>query len=156
MFSKNTLLLGILLLSFLLLLAGLAYFLYLHLIFPQLVPHHGSGERFNLNEANNYTSQIPWSAYARLHLTLQANNTVSLYVNDDYVGDCTNYDFAVEQGEQILVLLRSDSPVSGMFRAWQEIPMERQLSALTLLSLGIIGIGISIGVYRRKTARTRS
>ena len=68
----------IFILSFLLLFAGLTYFLYLQVIFPQLVPHHGGAERFTLSKTQNdtYTSQISWSAYTRLHLTLQTNETV--------------------------------------------------------------------------------
>jgi hypothetical protein len=153
MFSKKSKTgLLILILSLLLLLAGLTYFLYLQVLFPQLVPGYGGGERFALSKANNYTFQIPWLAYTRLHLTLQANNTVKLHVNGDYVCDCTHYDFVIEQGEQVLILLKSDSPVSGMFKAWQEIPLERQLLALTLLFIGFIGIGIVIRVHRKKGA----
>lgn len=152
MFSNKSSGLLILILSFLLLFAGSTYFLYLHFLFPQLVPHYGGGERFALNEANSYTFQIPWSAYTKLHLTLQANTTVKIYVNGDYLCDCTHYYFVIEQGEQALVLLKSDSPVSGMFGAWQEIPVERQLLALTLLSMGLIGIGISIRIHRKKGA----
>ena len=144
----------IFILSFLLLFAGLTYFLYLQVIFPQLVPHYGGGERFTLSEAQNgtYTSQMSWSAYTRLHLTIQANNTVELYVNGTYVCDCTHYDLVIEQGGRALILLRSDLPVSGMFKAWQEIPLERQLLALALLLIGLIGIGISVIIHVRKRA----
>lgn len=144
----------ILILSFLPLLAGSTYFLYLDLVFPQLVPHHGSGERFTLNKVENgtYTFQIPWSAYTRLHLTLQANSTVELYVNGTYVCDCTHHDLVIEQHGRALILLRSDSPASGMFEAWQEIPSERRMFAIGLLLVGFIGvgIGISIRIQRQK------
>ena len=119
-------------------------------MFPHLVPFHGGGERFTLGKANNYTFQIPWSAYTRLHLSLQANDTVKLHVNGDYVCDCTEYDFVIEQGEDIQILLKSDSSISGTFNAWQEIPLERQLLALTLLLIGLIGVGISIVVHKKK------
>jgi hypothetical protein len=148
--SKTSLL--ILSLSFLLFFAGLTYFLYLHVLFPQLVPHYGGGERFSLSKVQNgtYSFQIPWSAHTRLHLSLQANDTVELYVNGTYLCDCTHHDFVIEEGRRALILLRSDLPVSGMFKAWQEIPLERQLLALTLLSTGFIGIGTSVISYRRK------
>lgn len=141
-------------LSFLLLFAGLTYFLYLQVIFPKLVPHYGGGERFTLSKTQNdtYTSQISWSAYTRLHLSLQANDTVELFVNGTYVCDCTHYDLVIEQGGRALIYLRSNVPVSGMFKAWQEIPLERQFFAATLLLVGFLGIGISIIIHVRKRA----
>ena len=150
--SKTYLL--VLILSFLLLVAGLTYFLHLQFMFPLLVPHYGCGESFVLSETKNgtYTFQISWSAYTKLHLTLQANNTVELYVNGTYLCDCSHYDFVIEQGGRALIYLRSDVAVSGMFQAWQEIPLERQLLASTLLIVGFIGIAISIGIHRKKAA----
>jgi hypothetical protein len=130
--------------------AGLAYLLYLHVVFPGLVPFHGGGERVTLNAANNYTSQIPWEAYSRLHLTLQTNDTVKLYANSDYLCDCTSYDFIIEPGDSILILLKSSAPVSGRFAAWQEIPSEKQLLGLSLLSGGLAGIGMSTIILGKK------
>lgn len=140
--------------SFLLFFIGLAYLLYLQILFPRLVPHYGGGERFTLNQANNYTFQMPWSAYSRLHLTIQANDTVKLYVNSDYVCDCAYYSFVIEPGDDAFILLMSNSSVSGMFRAWQETPLDRQLSALILLFSGLIGVVISIRIeFKRSHAR---
>jgi hypothetical protein len=139
----------ILVFSLLTLFAGLSYFLYLHAIFPKLVPSYGGGERFTLSEAQNYTFQIPWFAYSRLHLTLQTNDTVELYADSKYVCDCTRYDFVVEPGEQLLILLKSETPVSGMFTAWQEVPSENQIAAASLVIIGLLGIGIIIaGKFR--------
>ena len=135
--------------SLLVLFAGLSYFLYLQVIFPELVPSYGGGERFTLSKADNYTFQIPWFAYSRLHLALQANDTVKLYVDGDYVCDCNHYDFVIEEGEQALILLKSDSPVSGMFTAWQEIPSERLILAFTLVTLGLMGLGVTIIIEKR-------
>ncbi|UCG36763.1 MAG: hypothetical protein JSV64_00315 [Candidatus Bathyarchaeota archaeon] len=142
----------IFILSLLPLFAGLTYFLYLQVVFPQLVPHYGGTERFTLSKTQNgtYTYHISWSAYTRLHLSLQANNTVALYVNGTYVRDCTHYDLVVEQHRRALILLRSDLPVSGMFNAWQEIPLEGQFLASALLLIGLIGIGISVIIHVRK------
>jgi hypothetical protein len=146
--SKTGLL--ILLLSFLLLIVGSAYVLYLQVIFPKLVPGYGGGERFALDEANNFTFQIPWSAYSRLHLALQANDTVELYMDGSYVCDCSRYEFVIEGGGEALIMLRSDSPVDGMFTAWQETPMEKRLSAIVILSAGLIGVAISFRIHRKK------
>jgi hypothetical protein len=148
--SKTGLL--ILLLSFSLLIVGFAYFLYLQVIFPRLVPGYGGGERFALDEANNFTFQIPWSAYSRLHLALQANDTIELYMDGSYVCDCSHYEFVIERGGEALIQLRSDSPVNGMFTAWQEIPLEKQLSAIVILLAGLIGVAISFRIHRKKSS----
>lgn len=132
----------LLVLSLLLSFSGLAYLLYLQIVFPTLVPFHGGEERATLNSANNYTYQIPWEAYSRLHLTLQTNDTVKLYSNGDYLCDCTSYEFILEPSDYVLILLKSSSPVSGKFTAWQEIPLEKQLLGLSLLLGGFAGVGI--------------
>jgi hypothetical protein len=134
--------------SLLLIFAGLSYFLYLQVIFPKLV-HHGGGERLTLIEAENYTYQIPWRAISRLHLSLEADDTVELSVDGDYVCDCSHYDFVIEEGEQALILLKSDVPVSGMFTAWQEVPSERLILALIFVALGLMGVVFTILVEKR-------
>ncbi len=133
-----------LIIAILLLLAGSAYLLFLHGMFPKLVPFHGDGEEFWLGEANNFTFQIPWSAFSRLHLTLQANETVGLYRDGNYVCDCSHYEFVIESGDEASILLKSNSPVKGMFTARQEIPLEKQLLAFIMLLAGIIGLVLSI------------
>jgi len=132
----------------LLALSGLAYILFLQFLFPTLVPSHGSGEGFALGPGYSY--QIPWHADGRLHLAFQASATVKLYIDDEYVRDCTNYEFIIESGDTVLVQMTSDSAVSGMFTAWQEIPFEKQLLALSLLSIGIAGMAMSIISLRKK------
>jgi len=128
-----------LVLFLLLFFSGLTYILYLQFMFPKLVPGYGGGERFYLNEFNQYTFQIPWTAYTRLHLSIQANDTITLYVNSEYICECAHYDLTIKPGEEALVMLRSESPVTGLFTARQEIPLERQLLAFTLLIIGLIG-----------------
>jgi hypothetical protein len=128
--------------------SGLAYLLFLQFLFPTLVPYHGAGERFTFSPG--YTYQIPWHANGRLHLALQASATVKLYLDDEYVCDCTNYEFIIEPGDDVLVQMTSDSAVSGMFTAWQEIPLEQQILALTLLLAGAAGIVVAILFMRKK------
>jgi len=123
---------------------GATYLLYLHLLYPSLIPGYGGGERFSLVKANNYTFQIPWFAHSRLHLTLQANDTVRLYVDDEYVCDCSQYYFVIEPGEEALIVLKSSSPVLGMFMAWQEIPQEREMLASSILLIGFVGTVITL------------
>jgi len=130
-------------------LVGLAYLLFLEFVFPTLVPFHGGGEGIALNSANNYSQQIPWEAYSRLHLTLQTNETVELYSNGEYLCDCTSYEFNLEPGEYVLVRLKSDSSVSGRFTAWQEIPYEKQALGFAVFLIGLAGIGMSITAVKR-------
>jgi hypothetical protein len=126
--------------AILLLLAGSAYFLFLHGLFPRLVPFHGGGERFWLGEVNNYTFYIPWYAFSRLHLALQANDTVEFYRDDNYVCECSHYEFVIESRDEALIMLKSNSPVNGMFTARQEIPLEKQLLAFIMLLAGLVGL----------------
>ena len=136
--------------SLLLVLAGSAYFYFLYSWFPSLVPFHGGGEGFTLGEYNNYSDQLPWSAYSRLHLSLQANDTVELYRDGDYVCDCVQYELVLERGDNIMLMMKSNSPVKGRFTARQEIPLERQLYALIILSAGLIGVVLSIRMRKKK------
>ena len=140
MFSKKSKTVLLNLLSLSLLLAGLAYLLFLHSMFPRLVPGYGGGERFTLNEANEFTFQIPWEAYSRLHLSLQANDTLELYVDGDYVCVCSHYELVIERGDEALILLRSGSPINGRFTARQEIPLEKQLLAFVMILAGLVGL----------------
>ena len=128
----------------LLLLAGSTYFIFLYGMFPKLVPFHGGGERFWLGEANNFTFHIPWSAFSRLHLALQANDTVELYIDGKYVCVCSHYELVIEGGDEASILLKSDSPVNGMFTARQEIPLEKKLLAFIMLLAGLFGLALSI------------
>jgi len=123
---------------------GVTYLLYLQLLYPSLVPGYGGGERFSLIKANNYTFQIPWFANSRLHLTLQANDTVKLYVDEQHVCDCSQHDIVIEPGEEALIVLKSSSSVSGMFTARQEIPLERQILASSVVLLGLIGTIVTL------------
>jgi len=150
LFSEKSKTVLLILLSLSLLLAGSAYLLFLHGMFPRLVPFHGGGEGFTLSEANDFTVQIPWSAHSRLHLDLQANDTLELYVDGDYVCVCSHYELVIERGDEALFLLRSDSPVKGRFTARQEIPLEKQLLAFSILLAGLMGVAISIITYRKK------
>lgn len=150
MFSEKLKTVLLFLLSLSLLLAGSAYLVFLHGMFPRLVPLHGGGEGFTLGEYNNYSAQLPWSAYSRLHLSLQANDTVELYRDGDYVCECVQYELVLERGEYVLLMMKSNSPVKGRFVARQEIPLEKQLYALIILSAGLIGVVLSIRMWKKK------
>ena len=93
---------------------------------------------------------MPWWAYSRLHLDLQANDTVELYLDGDYVCDCVQYELVLERGEDIMLMMKSNSPVIGRFTARQEIPLEQQLYALLILSAGLIGVTLSIRMRKKR------
>ncbi|WNZ29031.1 MAG: hypothetical protein IAX21_10405 [Candidatus Bathyarchaeota archaeon] len=137
-----------LIISALILLAGLGYLLYLYLIFPGLVPFHGSGERFTLVESENFTAEMPWYANTRLHLNMQTNDTVKLYVDGVHICDYISYDLVIEPDEQILVSLTSERPGSGYFIDWQEIAFENQLIALIIVAVGFLSIGVTVANNR--------
>jgi hypothetical protein len=120
---------------------GLGYLLFLQFVFPTPVPFYGGGESVSLSSSNDYTQEMPWEACSRLHLTLATNETVELYLDGKYLCDCRSYEFNLEPGEYIFVMLKSDSPVSGRFTAWQEIPYEKQALGLGLLAVGLVGLG---------------
>ena len=138
------------LLSFSLLLGGSVYFIFLHSMFPGLVPFHGGGEGFTLGEYNNYSAQLPWLAHSRLHLSLQANDTIELYRDGDYVCDCVQYELVLERGNEIMLTMKSSSPVRGFFTARQEIPLEHQLLAFVMISAGLVGLALSITRVRAR------
>ena len=123
---------------------GLTYLLFLQLVFPKLVPSYGGGETISLNSYNNYTFQLPWKANSRLHLSFQTDNTVKLYLDGNFLCDCTSYQFIVEPGDTALIKLEANSNVSGRFKAWQEIPAEKQKLALIIIIVGLIGATTSM------------
>ena len=153
MFSEKSKTVLLILLSLSLLLAGSAYLIFLYGMFPRLVPFHGGGEGFTLGEYNDYSAQLPWSAYSRLHLSLQANDTIELYRDGYYVCDCVQYELVVERGEDIMLMMKSISPVRGRFTARQEIPLEKQLYALLILSAGLIGVALSIRMRKKRQSQ---
>ena len=150
MFSEKSKTVLLFLLSLSLLLAGSAYLVFLYGMFPRLVPFHGGGEGFTLGEYNNFSAQLPWEAYSRLHLSLQANDTVELYRDGEYVCECVQYELVLERGEYVLLMMKSDSPVRGRFTARQEIPLVEQLYAFGMLSAGLVGVALSIRMRKKE------
>jgi len=83
-------------------------------------------------------------------VTLQANETVELYVNDEYACSCTSYDLVVEPGEQALIMLKSNAPVSDKFTLRQEVPIERRMLAYGIIAAGLIAVVLSIKIKRKR------
>ena len=139
-----------LILFLILTLTGATYLLFLQVIYPKLVPSYGAGEPFTLTNANNYTYQLPWQAYTRLHLAFETDNTVELFSNGEYLCNCTSYNFIIEPENTLLIMLKSNSPVIGRFKAWQEIPPERQTLGITILLVGLIGSSLLAFLIKKK------
>jgi hypothetical protein len=78
-------------------------------------------------------------------LTLHANDTIELYKDGNFVCDCSHYELVIESGDESLILLKSKSPVNGMFTARQDIPLEKQLLAFIMLSAGLFGLARARG-----------
>ena len=129
---------------------GLTYLLFLQIVFPMLVPFHGGGETIYLDSYNNYTYQIPWRANSRLHLSFQTDKIVKLYLDGNFLGDFTSYKFIIEPGDNAFIKLEANSDVSGKFKAWQEIPVEKQQLAIIIILVGLIGATTSIIAIRMK------
>ena len=151
----------ILFVSFILSSVGYTYLMFVQFVFPTLVPSYGGGETISLNSYNNYTFQLPWKANSRLHLSFQTDNTVTLYLDGNFLCDCTSYQFIVEPGDTALIKLEANFNVSGRFKAWQEIPAEKQKLALIIIIVGLIGattymiaILLQVCLKRKKVPRT--
>lgn len=111
---------------------GYSYFMY-----PSLVPGYGGGEHFYLDNYNNYTTQFPFSGASILHITMKANDTVQIFINNENVFNGTYYEVEIEPNMDVLMILKSTSPVNGRLSLRQETPV-----FLGFLSIGFFLIGV--------------
>ncbi|MFQ6125376.1 MAG: hypothetical protein ACE5R6_12345 [Candidatus Heimdallarchaeota archaeon] len=137
----------VLILSVLLLLSGVIALGYTYLLFPTLIPSYVGGEPFYLDASNNYSTQFPWSANSRLHITIKANDTVDVYTDGSYVYSGTYYELTIEPNVVVMIMLKSSSSVSGRFTARQEIPRKMQVVAFGLLFLGLVATTLSVAFH---------
>ena len=140
---------GVLFLCLLLTSIGGVYLLFLQIVFPKLVPSYGAGERISLNSSNDYSLQIPWKANSRLHLNFQTDKPVNLTLNGNFLCICKSYNLTIEPGDTALIKLEANSDVSGMFTAWQEVPVDKQILALMIIIVGLIGVFMSVIMIKR-------
>jgi len=130
--------------SSLLLFSGLASLGFTYMFYPTLVPGYGRTEPFNLTEYNNYNTEFPFHANSRLHIAIEANNTMSIFIDENFVHEGSSYELTVEPKEYILIKLNSSSSVSGRFSAWQEPPWWMQVGTFLLLFTGFITTVLSL------------
>ncbi|MHA2108992.1 MAG: hypothetical protein ACW99R_14915 [Candidatus Hodarchaeales archaeon] len=133
--------------STLLLFAGLVSLGFTYMFYPTLVSSYGRTERFNLTEYNNYKIEFPYYANSRLHITIEANNTLSIFLNETFVHHGSFYRLTVEPKEYILITLNSSFSVSGKFLAWQEPPGWMQVGTFLLLFTGLITTVLSLASW---------
>jgi len=81
--------------SSILLFSGLVSLGFTYMFYPTLVPGYGRTERFNLTEYNNYNTQFPYYANSRLHITIEANNTMSIFIDENFVHNGSFYELTV-------------------------------------------------------------
>lgn len=124
---------------------GFTYWMY-----PTLVPMYGGGERFNLAEYNNYTENFPFSAATNLSITMEANDTVQILINNESVFNGTFYQLEIEGNRVILITLKSNSPVSGRFTLRQESPMYMEIFSIGAMLLGVISLLMNLYFYKKK------
>ncbi|MFX1285036.1 MAG: hypothetical protein ACFFB5_15345 [Promethearchaeota archaeon] len=136
-------------LSSLLLFTGFLSIGFTYVIYPFLVPGYGGGEPFLLTSYNNYTDTYPWFSSSKLHLTIKANDTIQINIDGENVYNGTYYKISIEPNENTLITLKSSSPVTGRFEAWQEPPWMMQLSVIGIFFAGLITTGLSFAYWIR-------
>ncbi len=131
--------------STLLIFSGLVSLGFAYVFYPTLVPSYGRTERFNLAEYNNFNTQFPYYANSRLHITIEANSSVNIFIDGNNVHNGSYYELTVEPKESILIKLNSSSSssVSGRFIAWQEPPLWMQMGTFLLLLTGLMSTVLS-------------
>ncbi|UCG90333.1 MAG: hypothetical protein JSU57_00980 [Candidatus Heimdallarchaeota archaeon] len=82
-------------------------------------------------------------------MTIKANNTIEINIDGENVYNGTYYKISIEPNEYTLIILKSSSPVTGRFEAWQEPPWVMQLSAIGLFFAGLITTGLSVVYWIR-------
>jgi hypothetical protein len=129
-------------LSVILSLIGIIFLGFTYIIYPKLVPFYGGGEPFILASYNDYSDIFPWYSNSKLHLTIEANNTIQVYVDGKNPDNGTYYVITIEPRVETLIRLKSSLPVEGRFNAWQEPPVILQISAIVLFFTGLILTGL--------------
>ncbi|MHA1521238.1 MAG: hypothetical protein ACTSRK_13725 [Promethearchaeota archaeon] len=120
--------------------AGSVAITYSYWMHPTLVPRYGGGERFYLDDYNNYTEQLPFSANSRLSIAMNANDTVQISIDNEDVYTGTFYEIEIDANVEIFMVLKSNSPVNGFFTLRQETPLYMGIFSIGFLSVGAISI----------------
>jgi hypothetical protein len=128
----------IFILSLILIFIGVFSTVFTYTFYPTLVPSYGAGEPFDLTSYNNYTVTFPWFSNSKLHLTIKANTTIQIYIEGKNVYNGTYYKLSIKPKDSILITIKSNSPATGRFEAWQEPLWWMQVGSLIFLFTGCI------------------
>lgn len=123
---------------------GYSYFMH-----PSLVPMYGGGEHFYLDNYNNFTDQFPFRADSRLHIIMDANDTVQISINSENVFNGTYYEVEIEPNLETLMILKSISPVNGRFTLRQDTPLYMGIFSIGLFLIGVISIFLNWYFFKR-------
>ena len=124
---------------------------YSYLMYPSLVPIYGGGEQFYLDNYNNYTQQFPFFTNTRLHIIMNANDTVQISIDNEIVLNGTYYETEIEPNMDVLMILKSLSPVNGRFTLRQETPLFLGILSIGLLVIGVISIFMNWYFFKKNT-----
>ena len=123
---------------------------YTYWMYPTLVPRYGGGEQFNLAEYNNFTENFPFSAATSLSITIEANDTVQISIDNENVLNGTFYQVEIEANTEILITLKSNSPINGRFTLRQESPIYMEIFAIGAMLLGSISLFMNWYIFKKK------
>ncbi len=126
---------------------------YSYLMYPTLIPIYGGGEQFYLEYYNNFTQQFPFYVNSRLHIIMNANDTVQISIDNENVFNGTYYETEIEPNMEILMILKSTSPVNGRFTLRQETPVFLGIFSIGLFLIGIISISMNLYFFKKKSIR---
>lgn len=113
---------------------------YTYVLYPTLVPSYGAGEPFNLTNSNNYTFQLPLYSNSRIHLTIEANNSVLVFIDGIFVHNGSNYVTSIEPQSRIVIKVQATSAVSGKFLAHQEPIWFMELISIGTFLFGLVSV----------------
>jgi hypothetical protein len=123
---------------------------YSYLMYPTLIPIYGGGEQFNLDNYNNYTQQFPFFVNSRLHIIMNANDTVQIFIDNENILNGTYYETEIGPDIDIMMTLKSNSPVNGRFTLRQETPLFLEILSIGLISISVISIIMNLYYVGKK------
>ncbi len=137
--------------SFCLILIGSISIGYSYFMYPSLVPMYGGGEQFYLDTYNNYTQQFPFFTNTKLHIIMNANDTVQISIHNENVLNGTYYETEIAPNTDVLMILKSTSPVIGRFTLRQETPVFLGIFSIGLFIIGVISLSVNLYFFKKKT-----
>jgi hypothetical protein len=150
--KQNRITLIALILSSLLVFTGVISLGFTYILFPVLVPGYGGGKPFLLASYNNYTTAFLWYSNSKLQLTIKANRTVQINIDGKNVHNGTDYELSLEPKDYTLIMLKSNFPVAGRYKARQEPSWIMQFGAIGLFLTGLITttVILTTAILKRK------